>query len=610
MSWGRCFTVLAVAAAMLGAAAPTTFAQTCTPGTGDRCVLPGQVVACDASGDQNTTFGSMQDDIERVSIAEPPTGPGPSPNLVVTLKVAALNVDSLPLNHVWRVLWVNPTDAMTYFVSMLTCDATQSPSFDYGFIDANGIQASQGSSTGSYASNGTIQITISKSLVGNPSAAQVLGSVVGNTRVMLGAQCTGSLQVIDDSETGSYTLIGTCPNPPPLTGPSPCKLPGVVALEDPSGDLDVPPVPDSRFDIRSVSIAEPFGVPIGGGNVLIFTVKVADLATLPPNAFWRVTFTGPGGMQYVRMINCAVGGVTFDYGHFTTGSVSDGPADAGTYSADGTIRITLAKSKLLGGIPSPGSALGSINADARESVGNCPGGPAAFPPVDVTVNGDYTMVGNAYCTPHTVSCPAGFNRTPSQPDTTINFVVNNLSTAFRTFSLTVADPQGWLVGGPFTNVNLTVPPTSSGSFPVTVHVVGPCNPAVDDVLTFTANASDLPAPDNIRTCQTTVTCPTSVGIGDGGPDMFAFGLIGSNPFRRHTVISYTLPERSPVRIDVYNVAGQRVRTLVNRTEERGTHSVAFDLRNGRGKGLGAGVYLVRITTTTGESRSMRVIGLE
>lgn len=606
MSWVRSLTVFAVAAGTVGALASTSLAQTCTPGTGDRCVIPGQIVSCDASGDQDPTLGSTQDDIQQVSIAE---SPGAATSLIVTIKVAALNVDSLPLNHLWRVLWDNPLNATTYFVSMLTCDVTQQPSFDYGFIDANGIQASQGTSQGTYASDGTIRITIGKSLVGSPVAGTVLGNVVGNTRLIVGAQCTGSIQPIDASDTGSYTVIGSCPPPPPLPGASPCILPGLLVQADPAGDADVPPVPDARFDLRSISLAEPYGVPIAGGDVLVFTIKVADLSTLPPNGFWRIIFASPSGPnQYVRMINCAVGGVTFDYGHFTTGSVSDGACDAGSYTADGTIKITLAKSKLLGGF-SPGFVIGAVNADARESVGNCPGGPAAFPPVDVTAaTGSYTLVGNNYCKPHTVTCPPSFVKVPG--DTTISFVVNNPSTTIRTFTATITgDAQGWIVGGPIVNVPVTAPAGGSGTLAVALHLPSICDPQIDDPMTWTVNASDLPPPDNQKSCSTTPSCyMRRVGVGDEFPQALAFSLMGSNPFHGRTAIAYALPERSPVRIDVYNVAGQRVRTLVDRIEDRGNHSVMFNLRDDRGRGLGAGVYLVRITAGT-ESRSLRIIGL-
>ncbi|MFN2372569.1 MAG: T9SS type A sorting domain-containing protein [Cyclonatronaceae bacterium] len=62
-----------------------------------------------------------------------------------------------------------------------------------------------------------------------------------------------------------------------------------------------------------------------------------------------------------------------------------------------------------------------------------------------------------------------------------------------------------------------------------------------------------------------------------------------NPFNPTTNISYTVPQSSDVRIDVYNVLGQRVATLVNARMNAGTHSVQFDARS-----FASGMYLYRI----------------
>ena len=49
-----------------------------------------------------------------------------------------------------------------------------------------------------------------------------------------------------------------------------------------------------------------------------------------------------------------------------------------------------------------------------------------------------------------------------------------------------------------------------------------------------------------------------------------------NPFSVQTRISFALPESDLVRIEVFNVSGQRVATLVNETLRAGYHDVAFD----------------------------------
>jgi len=74
------------------------------------------------------------------------------------------------------------------------------------------------------------------------------------------------------------------------------------------------------------------------------------------------------------------------------------------------------------------------------------------------------------------------------------------------------------------------------------------------------------------------------------PIDFALEQNYPNPFNPSTNIEFSIPQATPVQLDVFNVLGQRVATLVNgQTMTAGTHSVAFDASQ-----LTSGMYIYRL----------------
>jgi hypothetical protein len=67
-----------------------------------------------------------------------------------------------------------------------------------------------------------------------------------------------------------------------------------------------------------------------------------------------------------------------------------------------------------------------------------------------------------------------------------------------------------------------------------------------------------------------------------------------NPFNPATTISFALPARAYVTLDVFNILGQKVRALVDGLLPAGEHAVTFDGRDQSGRELASGVYLYRI----------------
>ena len=91
--------------------------------------------------------------------------------------------------------------------------------------------------------------------------------------------------------------------------------------------------------------------------------------------------------------------------------------------------------------------------------------------------------------------------------------------------------------------------------------------------------------------------PTTVDVDDnfGGALPISFELTQNypNPFNPVTTIQYSLPRRSSVRIDVFNLLGQKVRTLVNRKESAGSYSITWDGLSSSGESVSTGVYFYR-----------------
>ncbi|HCD50848.1 MAG TPA: hypothetical protein DEQ34_00270, partial [Balneolaceae bacterium] len=68
-----------------------------------------------------------------------------------------------------------------------------------------------------------------------------------------------------------------------------------------------------------------------------------------------------------------------------------------------------------------------------------------------------------------------------------------------------------------------------------------------------------------------------------------------NPFNPSTTIGFEVPDNNTmVRLEIYNILGQRVKTLVNDVHSIGRYSVRWDGTNDAGMQVSTGIYLYRI----------------
>mgnify|MGYP000442144917 CR=1 FL=1 len=81
------------------------------------------------------------------------------------------------------------------------------------------------------------------------------------------------------------------------------------------------------------------------------------------------------------------------------------------------------------------------------------------------------------------------------------------------------------------------------------------------------------------------------------PEEFLLAQNYPNPFNVSTTISYQIPvgiSGSQVKLRIFNVSGQLVRTLVDGTSEPGAYWVTWDGRDDRGRAVASGVYFYRL----------------
>ncbi len=92
----------------------------------------------------------------------------------------------------------------------------------------------------------------------------------------------------------------------------------------------------------------------------------------------------------------------------------------------------------------------------------------------------------------------------------------------------------------------------------------------------------------------------------GIPEKFSVYQNYPNPFNPSTTISYYLPKASRVKVCMYNVQGNRVKTIVNGMQTTGRKTVVWDGRDEKNIPVGSGIYFYRVTAF-GLSKTMKML---
>ena len=75
----------------------------------------------------------------------------------------------------------------------------------------------------------------------------------------------------------------------------------------------------------------------------------------------------------------------------------------------------------------------------------------------------------------------------------------------------------------------------------------------------------------------------------GAPTKFELSQNYPNPFNPTTTIKFSLPEAGNVKLTLFNILGQEVKTLVNESKESGVHTINFDASE-----LNSGMYIYKL----------------
>jgi len=88
-------------------------------------------------------------------------------------------------------------------------------------------------------------------------------------------------------------------------------------------------------------------------------------------------------------------------------------------------------------------------------------------------------------------------------------------------------------------------------------------------------------------------------LGASTPDVFELGQNYPNPFNPTTVIPFSLSaDSNPVRVEIFNAAGQRVRLLLDQIIDQGPHEITWDGIDNAGFPVSSGLYLYRVSAGT------------
>jgi PKD repeat protein len=131
----------------------------------------------------------------------------------------------------------------------------------------------------------------------------------------------------------------------------------------------------------------------------------------------------------------------------------------------------------------------------------------------------------------------------------------------------------------------------------------------DPAAALTFGWIEIIAPAASQSPQAARATPAGAGlVMNGAPLVFDLAQNSPNPFVASTEVVFSLPERSHLKLAVFDVAGREIATLARGAWDAGSHSVRWSGRTDSGETARRGVYFVRMACglASGEQRFVSV----
>lgn len=153
-------------------------------------------------------------------------------------------------------------------------------------------------------------------------------------------------------------------------------------------------------------------------------------------------------------------------------------------------------------------------------------------------------------------------------------------------------------GNVFRGNSLSAYSEANGGFTYAVaSTEGSVNGGVVAVITLDGKAKSVKL-GNVQIVEKSVAKLANDVTAMGVPTEFALGANYPNPFNPTTNINFSLPENVNTRLEVYDMTGRLVKTLVRGQLDAGVHTITWNGQDNVGAQVASGVYLYRLQAGT------------